>query len=54
MSRQDQIELDWWRRVFACRFDRDNLPLPGVPLYGLRLRIVLDDGREIDRFGRPR
>jgi hypothetical protein len=55
VTRAEQIELDWWRRVFSTRFRRDNLPMPGVPLYAMRLRIVEDrTDREIDQFGRLR
>lgn len=36
---EDRSELDWWRQVFACRFLGDNLPAPGSPLYGMRLRL---------------
>lgn len=46
---RDEAELEWWRRVFACRFQADNLPRPGTALYGHRLTLMVrePDGTEI-------
>lgn len=36
MTREDEAELDWWRKSFTCRFGPGNLPKPGSMLLGRR------------------
>lgn len=43
MSPADEKELNWWRKVFACRFRADNLPRPGDALYGHRFHLTYED-----------
>ena len=43
MTSKDEMELDWWRKSFSCRFGPGNLPTPGTPLLGYRFRLMVDD-----------
>lgn len=53
MTEADERELEWWRRVFACRFVPDSLPKVGTPLYGYRLKVVeVRTGQDMDEHGR--
>lgn len=46
MTDRDEAELDWWRKVFACRFHAVNLPKPRTALYGMRFVLMVDEPHE--------